>query len=962
MISNEASPGLPSPACAQGKVAHRDTDVSVDQKSTSAGRVVIEETPVRNSMYRDQVLSQTRTLVRAFCIRFKIPYLESYTQGIVDSALRGELKNTLKYALAQPMAELTKYSVYEPVPRPSCVPESSTLFIVDLLGLEGYPRRKVLNRLMETKKEETGPTRRALKLCFEVLQLKGLAPKVLLPDLISAVNDHREALTSTDDRRPSKQCQETYERIVDHLLPLPVAFTRLPNAKYTDRAALLELGTEDLHKGSKRLRSGKGLKAELNDFETNGRTGVSSLPAFALQTSELLSMEDSPVSQSQSSKSRNTRQKTRPSNDFERRRNVVPRGEEEDEYTAELIRNARTEENEAHIVALLEPLKVRTISIDSGILRAMASRIQKWVHGELRKSPVFALTGGVPVEDAVKQFSLHTLLGFVSGDYKGATDSIYGSHTNFVIDQIFKRISFPPHLSRHVAAMKRDVTGVILNYSKTLRSEGIPFLVEFEKRFWKAHGKEELAFLEDYVVNDKTSTFSQLLERLEGFIIRKQPKFLEDFRKEITSDFRLNFDEGETFRQSRGQLMGNILSFPVLCIINFATYLNSSLDFVTANIENRFTEPEDLQMLENCRKFVKVKVTVDGETFTFKPELRFAAEGEGRERRAFTNVPVVINGDDILFQGSNQFYTLWSGKIGEVGFVKSVGKNYFSRYFCTINSQLLIPTIAPEVEGFKLSPWVTLDRISTIWWSGLGPDFLRKRSDLQALMGSSYKEQLVDVRSFLSIVQGVFLDSTYKTQRDDFNRLFLEVLDTEIKSFDSENFLVSRTLPTELGGLGLEFPKDNPENLTYSQRVLAGRLNLQDNPFGLAERSVLQEAMGQIIADVEKSKTVRRFPVDEMILETYEDTDVRQYYNKDEFEKNPNVRYRKANELVLREIANLMPTWRTPPPDNIVFKREDLSKFTERVFRWSMVCRKELRDKFANEVRSHIKTALYVKT
>lgn len=962
MVSIEQPPGFPNPACPQGKETHGDTDVSMDQKSTSAGLRVVEEPPVRSSIYRDVVLPQARVLVRAFCIHFRINFQEEYTQGIVDSALRGELKNALKYALAQPLAELTRYSVYEPVPRPSCVPETKSLYIVELLGLKGWERKKVLSRLMETTKEGDTPTDRSKKLCFEVLQLKNLAPKVLFPDLVSAVNDHRTALTSTEDLPPTKQCQLTYEQIVDHLVPLPVSFFKMPRAKYTDRSALLEIDSFRASQGVKRLRSGKGLKAELNEFETNPETGVSKLPPFSFQTSELHRMEDSPIQKTQSQNSRKTRLRQRTSNDFEIRRSVVPRDEEEFEFTEEFVQNARTTENEADIVALLEPLKVRTISIDSGILRAMSSRIQKWIHGEMRRSPVFSLIGGVSVEDAVKQFTLHVVLGFISGDYKGATDSIFGSHTDYVIEQIFKRISFPPHLLRHVAAMKRDVTGVILNYSKTLKSEGIPFLMEFEKRFWKHHGKENIGFLEGYVEHDRSATYGQLLTKLRDYISRKFPEYLCSFNQEITDDFQLNFEEGKLFKQTRGQLMGNILSFPVLCIINFATYLNTSLDFVKENLVKPFDLDEDLKMLENCRQFVFVSNTLKGDILTQRPELRFSSKKDvGGKRIAFTNVPVLINGDDILFQGSTRFYDLWSRKIGEVGFVKSVGKNYFSKEFCTINSQLLIPTYSRDVEGFKLTPWVGLDRVSTIWWSGISPDFLRKRTDLQALMGSSYIEQNVDVRSFLSIVQGVFLDSVKKTRRDDFNRLWLDNLDSEIKSFDSKTFLVSRTLPLSLGGLGLEFPKNNTENLTYSQKILAGRLNLADNPFGLTEKSVLQESMGKIIANIEKYKTVRRFPTNEMTLES-DGLSGAQYFNNTEHETYPNIRYKKANELVLCEIANIIPTWRTPPPDTIVFKKEQLSIFTDRVFSWAMRCRADLRKKFAEDVRTHTETALYVKT
>jgi hypothetical protein len=97
----------------------------------------------------------------------------------------------------------------------------------------------------------------------------------------------------------------------------------------------------------------------------------------------------------------------------------------------------------------------------------------------------------------------------------------------------------------------------------------------------------------------------------------------------------------DSFEMERGQLMGCIFSFPLLCIANVAVYRHS--------LELRTGRP---WMIKDC--------------------------------------PVLVNGDDILFKGDEQLLSTWGEHIGDVGFEKSVGKNYVSSDYCVINSQLFL--------------------------------------------------------------------------------------------------------------------------------------------------------------------------------------------------------------------------------------------------------------------------------
>lgn len=109
------------------------------------------------------------------------------------------------------------------------------------------------------------------------------------------------------------------------------------------------------------------------------------------------------------------------------------------------------------------------------------------------------------------------------------------------------------------------------------------------------------------------------------------------------------------FTQKRGQLMGSILSFPNLCACNLVAYWSALESFLGRTI-------------------------------------------------AFRDLPVLVNGDDILFKASPDFYEIWKSTIGEFGFELSMGKNYASPSFVMINS---IP-FTYTAGVFTRIPWLNL--------------------------------------------------------------------------------------------------------------------------------------------------------------------------------------------------------------------------------------------------------------
>jgi hypothetical protein len=98
----------------------------------------------------------------------------------------------------------------------------------------------------------------------------------------------------------------------------------------------------------------------------------------------------------------------------------------------------------------------------------------------------------------------------------------------------------------------------------------------------------------------------------------------------------LHYKDGSIVNQSNGQLMGSLTSFPILCLVNYISYL----------------------------------LTTD------------LTDGVSSECR--------INGDDIFFYANEEGYSVWKTVVSQFGLTPSFGKNYSSPTHCTINSQWFV--------------------------------------------------------------------------------------------------------------------------------------------------------------------------------------------------------------------------------------------------------------------------------
>jgi hypothetical protein len=152
-------------------------------------------------------------------------------------------------------------------------------------------------------------------------------------------------------------------------------------------------------------------------------------------------------------------------------------------------------------------------------------------------------------------------------------------------------------------------------------------------------------------------------------------------------------------KQENGQLMGSILSFCVLCIANLFTYVES----LTPELQHRFYVKCDLSPAQ---------------------------------------LPVLVNGDDILFRAHPDQYDRWLKSTSSVGFQLSVGKNFVHQKFFTVNS-VPIAFLKDEDRYVDLLPNVPLpgrDKLySPVPWYLIDPrrlyNFVHFRTDRFEIYG-----------------------------------------------------------------------------------------------------------------------------------------------------------------------------------------------------------------------------------
>jgi hypothetical protein len=221
-------------------------------------------------------------------------------------------------------------------------------------------------------------------------------------------------------------------------------------------------------------------------------------------------------------------------------------------------------------VALSEPLKVRMITAgesDCKVLQPFQQALWKY----LSEQPQFCLTDGVK--------------------------SPWSEHETFADDTL-------PWIYR-IETMIREI-----------RDRGDP-----DKAFWLSG---------DYTSATDNFPMSVTSALIKGILSEIDHKPTRDWVEWEVSSHKIQYPGGKSGIQTSGQLMGSLLSFPLLCFLN---------DYI---------------------------VSYSG----------------------FNKFSYLINGDDVVAYGELEKIQTWREQAPLVGLSLSLGKNFIDRDFCTVNSQL----------------------------------------------------------------------------------------------------------------------------------------------------------------------------------------------------------------------------------------------------------------------------------
>ena len=243
----------------------------------------------------------------------------------------------------------------------------------------------------------------------------------------------------------------------------------------------------------------------------------------------------------------------------------------------------------ARIVPVSEPWKVRTISAGESMPYWFCRYFQKAIHDYMRCIPQFQFIGQSLTSHSLTTFFRRA--GFVppvgtkmvSGDYSGATDGVSITLTEICHEEAAFSVRDP------VARMILD----------------------------RVIGSHRCHY--DGLSVTRPNNMDEMIDR-----------------DTCPYDFELKGgrDVPPPVLQNNGQLMGSVLSFPYLCLINFV-----------------------------------------GTWQTVFPHI---------ER--FEDVPILVNGDDIFFFTDDVGYRRWNLGLDFMGFTKSLGKNFFHHDYGYMNS------------------------------------------------------------------------------------------------------------------------------------------------------------------------------------------------------------------------------------------------------------------------------------
>lgn len=176
----------------------------------------------------------------------------------------------------------------------------------------------------------------------------------------------------------------------------------------------------------------------------------------------------------------------------------------------------------------------------------------------------------------------------------------------------------------------------------------------------------------------------------------------------------------ETIVQQNGQLMGSVLSFPILCIINAA------LCRLPFDLNTKRPEPTPNPWIQWR---AERGMSSQGAPLEMRNWADYGEESLFQTRKPLRDLPILVNGDDCVMRYRKWQRELWSYAATRAGMEPSPGKCYYSKRWLQMNSDLYVDGAA----GFERIPFLNFSLASTVKAKGGG------KRGLNAL-GSSARE------------------------------------------------------------------------------------------------------------------------------------------------------------------------------------------------------------------------------
>ncbi len=418
----------------------------------------------------------------------------------------------------------------------------------------------------------------------------------------------------------------------------------------------------------------------------------------------------------------------------------------------------------AMVAPVLEPLKCRLItkgnSLEYWLSRGFQQDMWKFLGNFEQFSPTrrpLDLSDFYAILQ--KEKALNTQFSYwVSGDYSAATDGLNMHYSKETLEFLIRRSDFK-NLGTLQQVKYRDLLRSVLGeheveypINESLKNKLADILLSYLSEPALRRLKDVFKTQCNLSPDKFDSECQKITDNPDNWIY--PPTLMRGFRDIWDKADTMHLEE--PFHQNNGQLMGSTLSFPVLCLVNAVQYWRSIEEYLGHEVE-------------------------------------------------FKNLPVLINGDDILFRSNPEHYAIWKKYIGRCGFELSQGKNYLSRNFFCINTRGYFYS----EKDTKITPLPALN---------VGLLMGKSKGSSNGEFGDKLMYAGID-----EIYKGMLESATDKKRA---TKRFLHYNKENVAKI-TQNGLYNLGIPRALGGVGLVLPEGISQYRTLFQKCLVRKLYRQ---------------------------------------------------------------------------------------------------------------------------------------